>query len=73
MAGSRRISRILGLFVVLTLLLGPAATAGALQATPEASPVALDAVNRVILFSADGMRPDLVDRYVEEGDFAGLR
>jgi 2',3'-cyclic-nucleotide 2'-phosphodiesterase (5'-nucleotidase family)/predicted AlkP superfamily phosphohydrolase/phosphomutase len=53
--------------VVFTLLLGSTASAGAFQATPQASPVPTEAASRVILFAADGMRPDLVDRYIEEG------
>ncbi|MCC6790917.1 MAG: alkaline phosphatase family protein, partial [Thermomicrobiales bacterium] len=67
MARDRRTSRLLGLLIVLTMVIGPAAGAGAFQATPQASPVAAEAASRVMLFAADGMRPDLVDRYITDG------
>ena len=66
-ARSRHVSRIFGLLTVIALLLGPAVTAGALQASPVASPEATESASRVIMFAADGMRPDLVDRYIDEG------
>ncbi|MEA2525362.1 MAG: 2,3-cyclic-nucleotide 2-phosphodiesterase / 3-nucleotidase / 5-nucleotidase, partial [Thermomicrobiales bacterium] len=61
----RRLSaptRVVGLLVALGLILGPAATSVALQATPEASSP-LERASRVLLFAADGLRPDLVERY----------
>jgi 2',3'-cyclic-nucleotide 2'-phosphodiesterase (5'-nucleotidase family) len=75
MARSRRRTRfglrfpapagVIGLLVALGLIVGPAATSAALQATPEASPVATAAASHVILFASDGMRPDLVDKYAD--------
>src|SRR5215213_1129039 len=72
MARSRHVSRMLGLLTVVALLLGPAVTAGAFQATPIASPAAAETASRVIMFAADGMRPDLVDRYIGEGALPAL-
>ena len=39
---------------------------GALAA-PEAAPASAALTNKVIVFASDGMRPDLVDKYVAEG------
>lgn len=48
---------------------GPALSAASLQATPGATPRAGSAsAEKVILFSADGMRPDLVEDYVADGE-----
>ena len=62
---------LVGLIVVVTMLLGPAASGAWLQATPvaspEASPVAGGADVPVVLFASDGMRPDLVSQYAGEG------
>lgn len=78
---SRRAGRVgstgvVGLMVVLSMLLGPAAGGAWLQATPgatpEASPVAAGADAPVVLFASDGMRPDLVERYAAEGAVPGL-
>ncbi|HKG25472.1 MAG TPA: hypothetical protein VKB09_07470, partial [Thermomicrobiales bacterium] len=64
MARSRRRSRfdlrfpapagLIGLIAVLGLLAGPVATSAAFQATPVASPTALEAASHVILFASDG-------------------
>src|SRR5688572_17168841 len=56
------------LFATL-LVLGPAAQAGVQAtpaATPEATPIA-EADTPVVLFAADGMRPDLVETYAADG------
>ncbi|HEV2109431.1 MAG TPA: alkaline phosphatase family protein [Thermomicrobiales bacterium] len=65
------------LVVLLAALIvsGPGLSAASLQATPAstpgatpgATPEASASAERVILFSADGMRPDLVERYASEG------
>ncbi|MGH2357826.1 MAG: alkaline phosphatase family protein, partial [Candidatus Limnocylindria bacterium] len=55
-------SRPIALLSVLSLLFAMAP--GPAVAAPKPS---LPRADRVILFSADGMRPDLVDRYVAEG------
>ena len=75
MACSRRRSRfgfwfpapaeVIGLLVALGLIVGPVATSAALQATPEASPVAIAPASHVILFASDGARPDLIDKYAD--------
>ena len=69
---ARRATRVgstglVGLIVVVSMLLGPAASGAWLQATPEASPVAGGADVPVVLFASDGMRPDLVTQYAGEG------
>ncbi len=61
--------------IAVLVLAGPGGAASLLQATPGASPAATSGATpvagggaeRVILFSADGMRPDLVERYGAEG------
>ncbi|MEJ7762692.1 MAG: 5'-nucleotidase C-terminal domain-containing protein, partial [Thermomicrobiales bacterium] len=70
--------------IVALVLAGPGGAASLLQATPGASPgaspaatpggtpVAGGGAERVILFSADGMRPDLVERYGAEGALPAL-
>jgi 2',3'-cyclic-nucleotide 2'-phosphodiesterase (5'-nucleotidase family)/predicted AlkP superfamily phosphohydrolase/phosphomutase len=71
MARSRRVSRfnlrfpapagVLGLLVAIGLIVGPAATSAALQATPAA----MKPASHVILFASDGARPDLIQRYAD--------
>ena len=64
-------------FISLRLVLGPAAQAS-LQATPVATPDGTpiaEADTPVVLFAADGMRPDLVETYAADGSLptiAGL-
>ncbi len=55
--------------VFLLLFLLMFSTVVALGAPPSATPVAQTdpPAQRVILFSSDGMRPDLTERYVQEG------
>src|SRR5437867_12858776 len=48
-----------GALVVLLVLLGSGSAGAASSAKPSAS--------RVVLFSSDGMRPDLMNQYVNEG------
>lgn len=77
MSRSRRRSRfdlripapagLIGLLAVLGLLVGPIATSAAFQATPVASPTALEQASSVIMLNSDGLRPDLVDRYAADG------
>lgn len=67
-----------GLLVALLLATGPAAGLARQAATPSpgtpgATPgVAEAAAERVILFAADGMRPDVVERYAAEGALPAL-
>ncbi len=70
----RRPAPTLVVLLVAGLLAGnPALGSASLQATPEASPaaspeaVASAGAERVILFAADGMRPDLVNDYAADG------
>src|SRR5881409_3544183 len=48
-----------GALVILLVLLGSGSAGAASSAKPSAS--------RVVLFSSDGMRPDLMNQYVNEG------
>lgn len=56
---------LLRLFSVLTILAMLMAPAGVL-ASPEEDSENWPLTNKVIFFAADGMRPDLVERYVDE-------
>ncbi|MDQ4019635.1 MAG: 5'-nucleotidase C-terminal domain-containing protein [Actinomycetota bacterium] len=58
------------LIAVLPLVAG-IGTAGAEQAS--SSNRAVPKASKVILFAADGMRPDLVDRYARSGDMPTMR
>ena len=51
----------------MTLLLLSAASGGAAPARPAQGPASTPAATKVILFAADGMRPDLVERYAASG------
>ena len=55
--------RLFSVLLIVSLLVLPA---GALAASGDASANA-PLASKVIFFSSDGMRPDLVDKYVEEG------
>ncbi len=79
---ARRATRVgstglVGLILVVSMLFGPAAGGAWLQATPmaspEASPVADGADVPAVLFASDGMRPDLVAQYSDEGRDADVR
>ncbi len=61
-----RLFRATFLFVLLLLFTGVVAVFGA---APSETPLAQDEplAQRVIFFGSDGMRPDLVERYVDEG------
>ncbi len=72
MAGRRfrhpRSASLLALLVALLLAAQPmAARQGDFNGTPGATPAAGAAAERLILFAADGMRPDLVERYAADG------
>jgi hypothetical protein len=56
-------------FTVLLIvsLLVPVGVFAAPNTAPEAAPSNAPLTNRVIFFASDGMRPDLVDKYVGEG------
>ena len=56
--------RILVLLAAALLLPVPVAAVEGAQAAPA---VAQSAANRAVLFAADGMRPDLVERYAAGG------
>jgi len=55
--------RLLSLFIVLALLVAPVGAFAAPGGAPANSPL----TDKVIFFASDGMRPDLVDKYVAEG------
>lgn len=55
--------RTLFIFVTLAVLLSPIGVA----ASPPTALLGIPRAGRVIFFASDGMRPDLVDRYVGEG------
>ena len=59
---SRSVARTLAVLSLLTLLVTAAAPASAAP-----SPPGKPSTNKAILFASDGMRPDLVDRFVGEG------
>jgi 2',3'-cyclic-nucleotide 2'-phosphodiesterase (5'-nucleotidase family)/predicted AlkP superfamily phosphohydrolase/phosphomutase len=59
-------TRLFGLFGVLSVL-GLVASAFPGAASPASSPQSRSVGAKVILFSADGMRPDLVEAYAGEG------
>ena len=61
---SRRVSALLLVLSVLGALLATAASAPASVAAAAAAP---PAERPAILFAADGMRPDLVDRFAARG------
>ncbi|MGB3306715.1 MAG: alkaline phosphatase family protein, partial [Thermomicrobiales bacterium] len=68
---SRGPHRLLSLLMVLTVLIAASGPALALQgATPEATPAGVTGARSgqpVIFFAADGMRPDLVEKYADAG------
>jgi 2',3'-cyclic-nucleotide 2'-phosphodiesterase (5'-nucleotidase family)/predicted AlkP superfamily phosphohydrolase/phosphomutase len=66
---SRRVYALLLVLSVLGALLASAAAAPASVAATAAAP----AEQPAILFTADGMRPDLVDRFAANGDMPNLR
>ena len=67
---SRRGSALLLVLSVLGALLATAASAPASVAAAASAP---PAERPAILFAADGMRPDLVDRFAARGDMPNLR
>ena len=60
MARPRRLG-VMALVAVVTALVAQAAATGPASAAPKPSS------DKVVLFSSDGMRPDLVERYIGEG------
>jgi hypothetical protein len=66
---SRRVSALALVVAVLAALLATAAPAPANSLPAAAAP----AEQSAILFAADGMRPDLVDRFAAAGDMPNLR
>ncbi|HBY93805.1 MAG TPA: hypothetical protein DEP84_07510, partial [Chloroflexi bacterium] len=64
-----RSHRLIALVVVLGVLAGllPAGAATASPGGTAALPAAQPLTSRVLFFASDGMRPDLMDRYVAEG------
>ena len=62
---SHRISllRLFSVFVVVSLLVLPAGVLAAPDTAPANAPLA----SKVIFFASDGMRPDLMEKYVGEG------
>ena len=55
--------RLFSVFVVISLLVLPA---GALAA-PDTAPANAPLTSKVIFFSSDGMRPDLMEKYAAQG------
>ena len=54
---------VLSVLVVLSLMLVPLSA----SAAPTAKPVNPPLANKVIFFAADGMRPDLMEKFAGEG------
>src|SRR5215208_6783871 len=55
--------RLFSVLLILSLLVLPAGA----MAAPENAPANAALASKVVLFASDGMRPDLVDKYVAEG------
>ena len=55
--------RFFSLLLIGSLLLVPAGAFAAPEQAPSNAPLA----SKVVLFASDGMRPDLVDKYIAEG------
>jgi predicted AlkP superfamily pyrophosphatase or phosphodiesterase len=70
---SRRLSAVTLVIAVLAALLATAAPAPAGPSSTVAAVAAQPAEQPAILFAADGMRPDLVDRFAATGAMPNLR
>ena len=71
MVARRRSRRLPALALVVAVLAALLATAAPAPASP--SPAAAPAEQSAILFAADGMRPDLVDRFADSGAMPNIR
>ena len=58
-----RMNRVIPFLVVVALLLSPLS----LLAAPVQSPSSKPSAEKVIFFAADGMRPDLMEKYASQG------
>ena len=72
MVARRRSRRLPSLVLVVAVLAALLATAAPAPATPLPA-AAAPAEQSAILFAADGMRPDLVDRFAASGAMPNLR
>ena len=59
----RTTNRVIPFLVVVALLLTPVSS----LATPAQSPASAPLANKVVFFAADGMRPDLMEKYAAQG------
>src|SRR5262245_15902543 len=55
--------RLFSVFLIVSLLIVPAGA----MAAPETAPASAALTNKVIFFSSDGMRPDLMEQYAAQG------
>ncbi|HXQ33654.1 MAG TPA: alkaline phosphatase family protein, partial [Anaerolineales bacterium] len=58
--------RLFSVLLIVTLIL-PVGALAAPETAPETAPANAALASKVIFFASDGMRPDLVDKYVGEG------
>jgi len=61
--------RLFSAFLIISLLLVPA---GASAAPADSTPNAIPLASKVLFFASDGMRPDLVDKYADDGIMPGF-
>ena len=59
--------RLFSVLLIASLIILPAGALAAPDSAPESAPANAALTNKVIFFSSDGMRPDLVDKYAGEG------
>jgi 2',3'-cyclic-nucleotide 2'-phosphodiesterase (5'-nucleotidase family)/predicted AlkP superfamily phosphohydrolase/phosphomutase len=59
--------RLVSVLLIASLLIVPAGALAAPVTSPENAPASTALTNKVIFFASDGMRPDLVDKYVGAG------
>jgi 2',3'-cyclic-nucleotide 2'-phosphodiesterase (5'-nucleotidase family)/predicted AlkP superfamily phosphohydrolase/phosphomutase len=64
----KRMARSLGVLIILSMIFVPASPAAASNVSPSNSPAPdYPHAERVLFFASDGMRPDLMQKYVSQG------